>query len=469
MLPYRPPPLPHDGVTWWPLYILISYTFVFLLAMLFLLCRSHKQPLKARSPGLLAVSSFGGYLQVIWITTLSAHLVNSNSENGCSFGAWAMTIGHPLLFIPYVLRCYRLHLIFNLTIEKESATYQPDNAVKYYHSRKHRISDAYLLRIMAVVCAAAVGVAAVDEYFLSHSALGSWQRLYVCNWHAKSFVAVWDAVRFLETLIFTVSLYKLWKVVDAFTIRMELVGVGGIWLGNLIVRVVLGIYHPEEELWVRAQPYAIVARSTVCLFASVIVPIAWSMLEKKRSGIILWADNAALRSLRDTLHDPEYVKAFQRFLVKRFSVENVLFWMEIELYRVTADGDAAFYNNRGQSDPLNRMYQSEDSDPNAKVNRALLQSEARAIVERYLMPEAHLALMAVDDATKVHIQRSVEAGICTADLFDTAQQMVYDYIKKECWEDFLNSSDCRRAMRKVKRQETIRSRLIGAGMMDRSV
>ena len=85
------------------------------------------------------------------------------------------------------------------------------------------------------------------------------------------------------------------------------------------------------------------------------------------------------------------------------------------------------------------------------------------------MPEAHLALMAVDDATKVHIQRSVEAGICTADLFDTAQQMVYDYIKKECWEDFLNSSDCRRAMRKVKRQETIRSRLIGAGMMDRSV
>ena len=89
-------------------------------------------------------------------------------------------------------------------------------------------------------------VALVDEYFVwEGDSENSWQRLYVCNYSARSFIAVWDAVRFLETLIFTVSLYKLWKVVDAFTIRMELVGVCSIWIVNLSLRVALGIYSPK--------------------------------------------------------------------------------------------------------------------------------------------------------------------------------------------------------------------------------
>ena len=251
-----------SGVSWTPIGILMIYTLVFIVGMCFLNARSQRQPLKARSPGLLAVSSLGGYLQVIWVTVWSSHIIDLGSQEGCSLGAWSMTIGHPLLFIPYVLRCYRLHLIFNLTLEKESsATTTIDNG-KYYHSRKHRISDTFLLRIMAVVFLIAACVAGVDEWLLWQG-LGSWQRLYVCNYTAKSFIAVWDAVRFLETLIFTISLYKLWKVVDAFSIRMELLGVCSIWVINLMLRVVLGIYDPQKEYWVIVQPYAIIARYVV--------------------------------------------------------------------------------------------------------------------------------------------------------------------------------------------------------------
>jgi hypothetical protein len=210
------------------------------------------------------------------------------------------------------------------------------------------------------------------------------------------------------------------------------------------------------------------------------------MLGKKRSGIMLWSENAALRSLRDTLHDPEYVKSFQRFLVKRFSVENVLFWMEVELYRAISLEVEAHFNDgsgggasRGGGGGSNgggmdhRLYYSEEvgafGGSNNSDDRTAVQLEAQAIVERYLRPEAHLALTNVKDATKLRIERSVQAGICTSDLFDDAQNMVYEYLQQECWDDFLNSHDCRRAMKKVKRQETIRSRLIRAGMIDRSV
>ena len=56
----------------------------------------------------------------IWVTMIASNFINP--VHGCSFGAWALVLGHPLLFIPYVLRCYRLHLIFNLAVEKRTAS-----------------------------------------------------------------------------------------------------------------------------------------------------------------------------------------------------------------------------------------------------------------------------------------------------------------------------------------------------------
>ena len=455
-------------IVWTHLALLFFYTLVFFAAMVFLFLKKSSQPLKARSPALLAVSSFGGYLQVFWVTMLASHVADPGTQLGCSLGAWAMTLGHPLLFTPYVLRCYRLHLIFNLTIEKESATQRTlDGTTKYYHERKHRISDKFLMRVMLVVLFVAACVAALDEYFALQSVTSS-ERLYVCNYQSKDFVVVWDAVRFIETLIFTVSLYKLWGVADAFSIRMELLGVCGVWLGNLTLRVVLGLYHPKMEYWVTVQPYAIVARSAVCLLVSVIVPTAMTMLGRRPSGVILWSENASLASLRDTLHDPNHVMAFQRFMVKRFSVENVLFWMEVELYRANSSPTISFYDNHGGSDALDRMYHSEEADLQLqRVDRDTMEAEARSIVKRYVIREAHLALTAVNDVTKMNIERRVDAGIFSSDMFDDAQTMVYEYMKAECWDDFLQSTDCRRGMRKVEKQETIRSRLIVAGMIDR--
>ena len=41
---------------------------------------------------------------------------------------------------------------------------------------------------------------------------------------------------------------------------------------------------------------------------------------------------------------------------------------------------------------------------------------------------------------KRNLQRDIEAGRCTPDLFDHAQQIVYEHMQNECWDDFLNSS-----------------------------
>ena len=103
----------------------------------------------------------------------------------------------------------------------------------------------------------------------------------------------------------------------------------------------------------------------------------------------------------------------------------------------------------------------------AEATRAQRVHEARFICDRYIAPDAHLNLSVLDDQLKQNLLRSVDAGICPRDLFDRAQEIVYAHMQAECWEDFLSSSECRKAMRRVRRQETIRSRLIGAGMVDR--
>ncbi len=552
-LPFGPP---HprgssaDAPWWTPLVLLAVYTLVLLASLVGLYCQRLRQPLKARSPVLLAASALGGYLLVLWMLLLESGVVPASSRVGCSLGTWAMNLGHPLLFLPYLLRCYRLHLVFNLTVERRdtsrrrerpgsdrsgygtdatggsttprrsrassmdsrrSATPQPQSlsqrslsqasgassTSRYYHARKHRITDGFLLKVMCALALAAAAVAAVDEwYVMEGDGPFSWQQLYVCNYRAVSFVVVWDTVRFLETLSLTVALYKLWAVADAFSIRHELLLVGGIWVLDLILRVALGIYDPA--LWTWTQPWALCVRSSACLFASVLLPLFATACRGGRGDpVLLWSEQAALASLRSTLHDPECVLAFQKFLVKRFSVENVLFWMEAELYRAglfEAD-EGGEEGGRGAETGAGRGHSGDagggrgggrggggrDADGRrvsgsyglaaamgeAEASRARRAHEARFICDRYIAPDAHLSLSVLDEPLKQDLLRSVEAGICPRDLFDRAQEIVYAHMQAECWEDFLTSSECRKAMRRVRRQETIRSRLIGAGMVDR--
>ena len=108
-----------------------------------------------------------------------------------------------------------------------------------------------------------------------------------------------------------------------------------------------------------------------------------------------------------------------------------------------------------------------DSDSSGARLRYFAGCEARAIAERYIIPDAHLHLNVLDDTLKRNLQRSIEAHICPRDLFDEAQEVVYNHMNTECWDDFLSSSECRRVMQKVLQQETIRSRLISSGMMER--
>ena len=111
-------------VVWWIMLAWLIWTIFCALALYLAYRRRNMQPLKARSPALTTASALGGYIMLTWCCWLQSHFIVS--EQGlnlhgqytlCSIGIWALYIGHPLLLIPYILRCYRLYFVFNYNVE----------------------------------------------------------------------------------------------------------------------------------------------------------------------------------------------------------------------------------------------------------------------------------------------------------------------------------------------------------------
>ena len=89
------------GAIWTPALVLLgAYATIFLCSMALLFAQRYRQPIKARSPALLAISSFGGLSVTSWMMLMQAGIVNPGSQFNCALGSWVMNVGHPLLFLP---------------------------------------------------------------------------------------------------------------------------------------------------------------------------------------------------------------------------------------------------------------------------------------------------------------------------------------------------------------------------------
>ena len=124
-------------------------------------------------------------------------------------------------------------------------------------------------------------------------------------------------------------------------------------------------------------------------------------------------------------------------MIKRFSVECVLFWMEVEVFRAVP---AQAENERRET--------------------------AIHIVARYIMADAQLKLDCLPAEVREQVESSVMGyDILTPSIFDEAQSIVLRYMENESWEDFLRSKDCAKLMDRLRRHDTIRQHLVSAGMV----
>ena len=85
----------------------------FFLVVHFVLSRRFKRfPLKPRSPRLLVIPSIASFIMASWCL-YSVSFVKSYDKNfSCSYIRWIYNLSYPSMLIPYYLRAYRLHILF---------------------------------------------------------------------------------------------------------------------------------------------------------------------------------------------------------------------------------------------------------------------------------------------------------------------------------------------------------------------
>jgi hypothetical protein len=104
-----------------------GYTALWVVCSVAFWYSSRIQPIKSRSPILVLISGFGGWLLVT--NYAMAHYVTGIEQWPCPFSNWALWLALPLFLVPLPLRSLQLYFIFKHNVDKVKAHKKTDEEV----------------------------------------------------------------------------------------------------------------------------------------------------------------------------------------------------------------------------------------------------------------------------------------------------------------------------------------------------
>lgn len=288
----------------------------------------------------------------------------------------------------------------------------------WYLRNRHRVSAPYLLRVFLFVFLLQ-NVAPVALIIALPNARSVSLR------DCEDYVIYSDATFLLAFIIYIAILlafaFRLKRFRDdGFSIKRELRLVATVLGGGLIVWVVLdrapGLKSfSRDEFALQTLWLVIVVAS---LSAVVIGFPLWLSYRQERDGarevdslgheLLVPEDNtlnAHVRALRNMLKVPAAIDALQKFLASEFSLENILFWEEVELFRdlyARDSEDSRLSRTRGSDNAEGSKVRSADSilSENSQGSRLSIELAAHRIYDKYIAPGAPCEVNLAFDITE---------------------------------------------------------------------
>eukprot|EP01113_Clastostelium_recurvatum_P031314 TRINITY_DN3897_c0_g1_i1.p1 TRINITY_DN3897_c0_g1~~TRINITY_DN3897_c0_g1_i1.p1 ORF type:complete len:471 (+),score=135.89 TRINITY_DN3897_c0_g1_i1:181-1593(+) len=429
--------------------------------------RRNRQPIKARSPLLLICSALAGFLLLVYMAlrTVISDLIP------CPTTYYVAIFFFILYFIPWLMRCYRLYRVFDFNVAKSNMFSMPllSTTVSSYSSssssstapmtlkgrnedeehspskdefqriidKRATLTEMYMLRLLFIIMIAVAVILGALHAGLSttHLATGT----AGCNITERWTVLAVSALVVLMVIVFIFLVFKMKYVSDAFSINNELKLV--CLIATLFVTVNLVLMSLDDYAWPKT-PYIgyITGSLVICgLLISVGWPL-WRSFFPKKGG-----DDMQLKQLGDDtftlpprnpdffvfvefLKDPEARRSFQEFLVNEFSVENILFWQDVQTFRLSGD------------------------------NPADLQRISDELVSKYVNNGSPMQIN-VSSTTNTAIKRVVSGDTpVSVTMFDNAENEIIHLMKNDSYPRFLDSSQAQRLLReKQKRARTLKA------------
>ncbi|KAJ6245794.1 regulator of g protein signaling [Anaeramoeba flamelloides] len=394
----------------------VIFTPFFMLTFYLFIKRRNKQPIKARSPTLLSLSSVAAY---IVITHNSLSIWYGTEHWPCIISFWLTYLIIPWYFLPYIFRCLRLFFIFNINSQKALTNSGTGNDKQSWLMRRRKwFSDKHLLRWLYLLC---FGLFAFGLYrqFIDER---NYPDRYGCATTETAIISLSAFFGpFLALIIF--SIWFLRSIRDEFNINKELKIITFVWIvtivpylvlsyiGNVTVSALLSVYY-----------------NAITYIVSDVHPLYLSYIGAERIKV---PSSSILSSLDNVLKDEHAHDAFKDFLVQEFSVENILFWDEVEDFKKLAERDE-------------------------------IKERARYIYDKYIDPSSVFEVN-LDSNDKEQIKKSLKKT--TIDMYNEPQNSIFDLMESDSWPRFLKSNLCKDLIHKFHADENLFEILREAGLV----
>lgn len=290
------------------------FTGVYLTALALVISRYKSPYILRRSPTMLSLSLIGNLFQTIILLSqfdkISDYYVNSHNQN-CSFFLRLQQSGnlifHYIMFFPYVLRAYRIYLIFKL--DKHWNDYE-FSFIKY----SHRISQNWMLKIFLVGLIPFLAMVIIVIYSCE---IASYMPASETKTHPNYSQSLYIWISCLEQLFFIYSIYMLREVTDDYKMTQELTVAMLFWF----ISPMFSVFPPADLGRYSAVPGIL---KNLCLFlVSIIYPLVWSFRSSQAQESLTLEMLNSLDLILQNKAPLEYFESFMRSLESRTNESNM--------------------------------------------------------------------------------------------------------------------------------------------------
>eukprot|EP01119_Soliformovum_irregulare_P003914 TRINITY_DN14955_c0_g1_i1.p1 TRINITY_DN14955_c0_g1~~TRINITY_DN14955_c0_g1_i1.p1 ORF type:complete len:492 (-),score=137.91 TRINITY_DN14955_c0_g1_i1:151-1626(-) len=438
--------------------IWILWTPFFLGTIVLFVLRRNLYPIKQREPLLLGLSAVGGYLL---FTEFSWEAFWTPALWPCPLPHWTIWFTYPYYFIPYLLRAVRLLFIFRLNWANINMGLLADDKAELPRStrflvryRKQLLRVGFLLFPLSAI---ALLVGLIRQFEIETNLPGN----FGCG-NTRVFFLL-TMVLLTVFLIFLVAVIWLLRTVkDEFNINRELQVVAGSWILFIypfIIANLVAKYGPNgHDDTSPSFPTVFLIQIVIMItyLASVAWPLWRSLFEQKQ---VQWLGVDVVANLDSTLSNETSLDYFKRFLVQEFSVENLLFWLDVKQMKDISDRNElisraiTIYDKYFGDDAVTEL--NVDSTLLPPIDSAVFKLKSKLNSEPIKKKKSRVTLKLVkgESASEVELTSDETDDIRT--IYDPPQQSCYLLMQDSSFPRFKRNALCKQLVEKLKREEAI--------------
>eukprot|EP01113_Clastostelium_recurvatum_P021306 TRINITY_DN2521_c0_g1_i8.p1 TRINITY_DN2521_c0_g1~~TRINITY_DN2521_c0_g1_i8.p1 ORF type:complete len:425 (+),score=61.54 TRINITY_DN2521_c0_g1_i8:1170-2444(+) len=343
------------------------------------------------------------FLQLQNIGLLFSGIVfNSDSMTGekhlCDFFIWSTTISFSLFALPVFMRVWIYCFRYYLTQERKRA--RPS---QYFMSRLHMMKPQFLLRLWGGLFTVITLLPVLLSIISAAKGDPAWmpRDMPLCSWEL-GFVgaSVGYALTFISLSYTVLAVIFLWKSQDVYYIKKEMKITLAIWIFACSITIInsAGMTPSGVPFTLYVPPNT---TGTIGLVLTAFITGPWLIRHARRERRLKESETDLVKCLQM----PAFRQDFFEFMCLQFSIENLLFWEDVQAYRLLPPG-------------------------------SLEQSNTAMIIHKKYIEEGAPCQVNIEDQTRSSINNNISSSV-TSELFSVAEREVFSLMKFHSFPLFL--------------------------------